>query len=119
MIYDIIYHYILGFLICSNIQIIWAFTNMPIYIFKFLNIKKIKDSNIYTREELEDWFLINLGNFGELLSCPLCMSTHTSWIVSVVFYFFLCPSFYILFLPVLTWPFMVFFIYSVLKKINR
>lgn len=119
MISDTIYYYILGFLICSNIQIIWAFTNMPIYIFKFLNIKKIKDSDIYTREEFEDWLLINLGYFGELMSCPLCMSTHTSWIVSVIFYFLLHSSFYILFFPVLTWPFMVFMVYSVLKKINQ
>jgi len=111
--------YFFGILICSNIQIIWMFTNMPIYIFKFLNIKNIKSSSVYTREEFEDWLLINLGNLGELLSCPLCMSTHTSWIISLILYFLFKPSVYLLFLPVLTWPFIVFLIYSFLKKINH
>lgn len=110
--------YIIGFLICSNIQVIWMFTNMPIYIFKLFNIKKIKNSNIYTREEFEDWLLIHLGWFGELLSCPLCMSTHTSWIVSLFIYILFESSIYFLFLPVLTWPFMVFLVYSVLRKLN-
>ena len=116
---DFIFWYIFGLLVVTNIQIVWAFTNMPLYIFKSLNIKGIKSQEVYTREEFEDWLLINLNKFGELLSCPICMSTHTSWITSFLIYFLFFKNLNILFMPVLTWPFMVFLIYSFLKKLNQ
>jgi len=121
--------YLFGALICSNIIIIWQNTSIAVKICKMINLisfnfifKNIKN-HVDTREDLEKYLIINFGSFGELITCPLCFSTHISWLTYLILSFlsseiiiFDKVFFLNLFICTFTWPMISYFF---LYKINH
>ena len=107
---SLIFLYILGAIITSNIVAIWNLTNMPVYLTNlFFRTKFI------TRDDWEKYLLINCGKFGELLLCPLCFSTHVSWMIYFLAYIFVeIPVWG--FLPCMfSWPVISYSIFNKIK----
>jgi hypothetical protein len=75
---DHIGFYVLGAAITSSLLVIWFSTTLAVHICKTL---RITDSEIFTWDEWADDLLIKHPFFGELFSCPLCLSF---WIAIVV-----------------------------------
>lgn len=71
--------YILGSLITTNLLLVWTHTNFSVHLFKTLRLIK---EDIFLREELEEYVTDNWGYIGELVVCPICLSTHLSWITA-------------------------------------
>jgi hypothetical protein len=116
MIEEAIY-YILGAVIVSNLIVVWKFTNISVHFFKFFIFFKKNKPEIYTTEDLEDHLLLNYGYIGELLACPLCLSTHLSWIVSLIIFLTTTCSPLIIPCAMFSWPLVSFIFYGLVKKI--
>lgn len=103
--------YIVGGLIVSNAIVIWFGTTLAVHIFKFLKIIKEED-DVYTWQEWSDCLLVKSPFFGELLSCPLCLSFWISAITATSIYFYI-PGLSDNFIPTgwLTWPLFSFVTY--------
>jgi len=71
--------YVLGLFMASSSILIWFETTIAVHIFKTLKISK---DDIFTFDEWSDDMLIRFPFFGELLSCPLCLSVWVSIFVS-------------------------------------
>tara|TARA_B100000085_G_C18546085_1_gene513934 strand:+ start:1193 stop:1549 length:357 start_codon:yes stop_codon:yes gene_type:complete len=113
---EVIY-YLLGSIIVSNLIIVWKFTNISIHFLNFFLFFKKNKPEIYTTEELEDYLILHGGLIGELLVCPLCLSTHLSWIVSLVIFLLTSCSPLIIPCAMFSWPLVSFIIYGLVKKI--
>ena len=111
---NIIYYYILGALITSNLITIWKLTNISVKFFKIFK----KQNNIYTTEDLEDHLAIKGGWLGELLICPLCLSTHISWVVGLLIHLLTGCSPLIILCGMFSWPLLSYLFLVVLKKLS-
>ena len=107
-----IYLYLLGFIVVSNLLVIWKLTNLHNHIFNFF--KKDEDK-IYTKEDLEDYLALEGGWFGELLICPLCLSTHLSWITACFICFFSNCSLFLIPIGMFSWPVLAYFFFCLIK----
>ena len=107
--------YILGFLFVSNFLVIWKLTNLHNHFFNFFK----KDSDrIYTQEDLEDHLAMDGGWFGELLICPLCLSTHLSWISASLICLFSNTTWFLVPIGMFSWPVLAYSFLCLVKKIN-
>ncbi len=108
---EFVFLYLLGALIVSNIITVWMLTNIPTYLSNFLF-----RTSFLTRDEWEDHVIIHKGKIGELMVCPLCLSTHLSWIVYFVFFYFVeLPI--LGFIPCsLSWPLLSYVLYINVKS---
>lgn len=105
--------FILGVLISSSCIVIWFETNLAADVFKTL---KISNSNIYTFDEWSNDMIARFPFFGELLSCPLCLSVWTSCTVSAILTLVNELSWW--FVPACTfsWPIIIFMFYTILTE---
>jgi len=104
---EFIIPYILGALMAQGISTIWFFSGFPIMLFKTLRMIKPEDS-VYTQEEWEVWIVGKSNFFGELLTCPVCLSVWIATAVSSsVTLLFEYPVYFIP-AAVLSWPFLMF-----------
>lgn len=119
MMIDNIIYYILGVFLVSNIICVWKFTNLSVHFLQFwLLLKREKEIEIYTIEDFEKHMCIYWGWLGELLICPLCLSTHLSWIISLIFFNFSLVSVWFIPISAFSWPMFSYFFYCLFKKIS-
>lgn len=109
------YYYLIGLLFVSNLIVVLKFTNISVHIYNIFNSK----NKFYLHDELEDYFSLNYPIFGELFACPICLSTHLSWITSIFLCFIFDVNFLLVPLSMFTWPCLVFLFYSILFKLNN
>lgn len=109
---SIIIYYMLGALVVSNIISIWKLTNISVHFFNFFK----KDKKIFTTEDLEDHLCMNGGWFGELLMCPLCLSTHLSWIISFIICQFSGCSYWLILASTFSWPYISYLLFILVKN---
>lgn len=105
--------FFVGFLVVLNIMSIWTFSGLPIRIFKAL---KLVPEHVFTNEEFEDYMSIKWGFWGELLTCTLCLSTHLSSIVGLVFVLTGLASWWLPIVAMLTYPTAVLYVHNQLKR---
>ena len=106
--------YLLGLLSVSNLIVIWKFTNISVHFINFwFFLTRQKDKEIYTLEDFEKHMCIYWGWLGELLICPLCLSTHLSWIISLIIVFI--NDLTLFFIPscMFTWPLFSYIFYYI------
>lgn len=117
---DLIIYYFLGILIVSNLICVWKFTNLSVHMINiWFFIFRKKDFEIYTTEEFENHMAIYWGWLGELLICPLCLSTHLSWITSLIFFYFGCVPITFLAISAFSWPMFAYLFYCIFNKISN
>lgn len=109
--------YVFGIFCVSNFLVIWKLTNISNHIYNFLIFFKKNGEKIFTPEDLEDHLILKCGWWGELLTCPLCLTTHLSWIVALLIALLFNLSFLFVLSAMFSWPIFAFAIYSLLKKI--
>lgn len=96
--------YCAGLLIVTNFMLVWKGTSFPVHLF-----------NRKDAEDLNDYWQLELGVVGDLLSCVICLSHWVSLAVSfAIFCVFSLPEWFIP-LGIFTWPLLCFII---LKKIG-
>lgn len=106
---NLILYYFLGAAIVTNIIFIWKLTNISVYIHNFF----FKNKDIFTVDDLEDHLAMNWGAWGELLICPLCLSTHLSWITSLIMCELCGITYFFILSAALSWPFICYFFYKI------
>ena len=104
--------WILGSIIVSNLTVVWFYTNIPVHLYDIFTRKKEK---LYTRSEWETHTVLNWGYFGELLNCPLCFSTHISWVTGIAVWKVMQSSPWIILIGALSWPLVSYIFYKKLK----
>ena len=105
--------YILGVLGSSSIILIWFETTIAVHIFKALRISK---DDIFTFDEWSDDMLLRFPFFGELLSCPLCLSFWTSIFVSTCIVKINEISLWFLPACAVSWPILIFMFFKACTK---
>ena len=123
---DIFINYFLGLSIASSCIIAWFFTTFPVHIWKifftFRKNKKIRngevpeEEEIFTWEEWSDRMLIKSPFFGELLSCPICLSFWTSLSVAGVLVLINDITPWFMLACMFSWPSLIYFMYKTLAK---
>lgn len=111
-----LYFYLLGLLVVFNMMSVLELTSLKVHLIKIFCFWNKKIKEIYTLDELEDYISLRWGYIGELLCCPLCYSTHLSWIISLIMFFVLGSPIYLCLFGALSWPAIA---YSFYKKINQ
>ena len=109
---DLILLYFLGAAIVSNIILIWMETSLPVHFYDIKNAFNKQKKPIYTRDDWESHVMLRCGYLGELITCPLCLATHLSWVTGLIIYlvsncspwFILCGAF--------SWPIFSYFLYK-------
>jgi hypothetical protein len=114
---DNLIYYTCGALVVSNIIVIWNITELPVHFFDIFSLlkKKSKREKLYTRGDWEQHVSLNWGYLGELLMCPLCLSTHISWIVGLCIFFITQCDPWLILLGTFSWPLIA---YSFYKKLS-
>ena len=112
MINDIL-HYLIGAIIVSNIVVIWFYTNLAVHFYDIFSFGKKK--KLYTREDWEQHVVLGWAHLGELLNCPLCFSTHISWITGIAIWQICKSSPWLILLGALSWPLVSYIFYKKLK----
>jgi len=107
--------YILGVLIAQGISTIWFFSGFPLVLFSKLRILK-KSDEVYTQEEWELWIASKSDFFGELLTCPICLSVWIALTVSATMYYIADYSPLFIVSAVLSWPFLMFLFFKKLEN---
>ena len=111
-------YYLLGALCVANIITILNLTNISVYIYNFLNFKKNIDpeDKFYTVGDLQEHLALNCGKIGELFLCPLCLSTHLSWIISFMICYFSEVSYWLVLFSTFSWPYIAYFLFILVKN---
>jgi hypothetical protein len=112
---DLILLYFLGAAIVSNIILIWMETNLPVHFYDLKNFFNKKKKKLFTRNEWEDHVMLRCGYFGELITCPLCLATHLSWLTGLIIYLICDCSPLLILSGAFSWPIFSYFFY---KKIS-
>ena len=99
----------------QGISTIWFFSGFPILFFKVIGLLKNKDE-VFTQEEWEVWISNKSDFFGELLTCPVCLSVWISTIVSLSMCFICEYNFLFVAASVLSWPFIMFAGFKFLER---
>jgi len=111
---DIIVLYFIGLAISTNIIFVWSFTSFKYHLLKFLRIigKNCEIQNVDNELILKNRF------FGELFSCPICLSTHVSLIVSFLIYIIndLSPLFIVV--GAFSYPATIYLLYCLISALN-
>jgi hypothetical protein len=84
-----IFFYVLGCLIGTTVIVAWFHTTFPVHIWKTaVKVTPWLDSevteDIYTWEDWSNHMLVKHPFFGELLSCPICLSFWVSGAVASI-----------------------------------
>jgi hypothetical protein len=108
--------YISCLLISLNIVFIWYFTFFKIHIFKFF---RIIPKDIYGLNEFDAEIIVKNTFIGELFSCPICFSTHVSFIVSLIAYCLGYSTFLTVIIGTFSYPSIIYTFYSIIKFINQ
>jgi hypothetical protein len=121
-------HYCLGLLFTSSLLVAWFDSDFPVYLFKLLQWLGWNRSRpnfwpdnqtmkVWQYQEWSDWEDLNLPDpVSHIMGCPVCMSFHLSFWVSV---FFCCSGFWgwIDILPVaFSWPVIIHYCSEKLNK---
>jgi hypothetical protein len=69
--------FITGALAVCGIQTIWFCSNFPVNVSKRLHLVKDVD-DVYTWNDWQTWITVRYDFFGELLTCPVCLSVWLS-----------------------------------------
>lgn len=112
-----IYLYSIGLVITFNFLTILESTSIKVYIINFILFLNKKNVELYTLEDAEDYVGINWGKVGTLICCPLCYTTHISWIVALCMYYSINSSLYLCIIGSLSWPSISYAFYK--KFINN
>jgi len=110
---ELIIFYVLGVLISSSIILIWFESTIVVHISKFLRISK---DDIYTFDEWSDDILIRFPFFGELFSCPICLSFWVCVGVAICIRFVNEFSWWFVVASVPSWPILVFLFFKTATK---
>tara|TARA_R110000824_G_scaffold38771_5_gene118112 strand:- start:762 stop:1100 length:339 start_codon:yes stop_codon:yes gene_type:complete len=105
--------YLIGAAVVSNLTVVWFYTTLPVHLYELFSFGK-KDK-LYTREEWETHAVLNWGYLGELLNCPLCFSTHASWITGIAIWQIMQSSPWLILLGTFSWPLISYIFYKKLK----
>ena len=105
--------WLIGSIVVSNLTVVWFYTNLPVHLYELFPRKK--KEKLYTRSEWETHVVLNWGHLGELLNCPLCFSTHLSWISGIAIWQVIQSSPWIILLGALSWPLVSYIFYKKLK----
>jgi hypothetical protein len=106
-----IFLYLLGAFVVSNLILIWKNTLMPLHIYKVLKGKH----PVETYEEWENVMILEYGLIGELLTCPLCLGTHLSWIVGLIITLVAHLSYWFILAGTFSWPLFAYMAYKLTK----
>ena len=110
----IIEPYIWGYIITLNLMLAWHATMLKVHVLKlWLKIKK-SDSKVFTVDDFDNYAGDNWGLWGELITCPICLSHWVGASVSVLFICTLGAPIFIEPLCFFTYPVLV---YWALKKL--
>ena len=113
MILNDLISYLVGSIVVSNLLVIWFYTNIPVHFYELFSFGKKK--KLYTRDDWEQHAALNWGHIGELLNCPLCFSTHLSWITGILVWQIMQSSPWIILLGAMSWPLISYIFYKKLK----
>ena len=106
--------FFIGALVVSTTLIIWFHTGFALHFVDQLRWAGIKSEwwknynpeEVCTKEQLDDYMVATVGAplWLELLTCPVCLSVHLSFWISLIIWVFSPVSF--LFIPIGTacWP---------------
>jgi hypothetical protein len=112
---ELILPYVVGFLVAQGLATIWFFSGFPIKLFSLLGLLK-KTDEVYTIDEWEIWLMNKSDFFGELLTCPVCLSFWIGVIVSSTTAYNLDLGYWFIIVSSLSWPFLMYSSYKVLDK---
>lgn len=110
-----IIYYVSGFLFVLNFIFLLKFTNISIHILDIFGFKSY-EKEIFSTDDLENYLCIKYSYLGELFSCPICLSTHVSWVTGLFLYLFFDFSPWLILLATFSWPSLVFIVYSKVKS---
>jgi hypothetical protein len=82
---DLLLYYFLGLLVATDLLFVWNVTNFPIHVCKFILKDDCPDEGVHDRDSWENWCILRLGTFGEMLVCPICHGHWLSLFVGLVF----------------------------------
>lgn len=106
--------YLCGLLISTNIVFIWFFTGLKLHLFKAFKILP-KETGL---DEFDTAIYLKNNIIGELLSCPICFSTHIAFIVSSAIYLFNDISPILIVIGALSYPCLIYALYSLVVMLN-
>lgn len=106
---------IIGILIVTDILVTWFESGIPALLTRGLWSlgwrrdlpgfwpEDIEDPLTWTRESWVVWVVLTFPKMGELLTCPVCLSRHLTWITCFAGWAVLQPSWHNL-IGILFWP---------------
>ena len=106
--------FLTGALSVCGVQTIWFCSNFPVNVSKRLRLVKEED-DVYTWEDWQTWITVRYDFFGELLTCPVCLSVWISAAVLGVQYLITgtVPSMGYVLVALTNWPAISYLYYKV------
>jgi len=106
--------YLIGLAISTNLIFVWFFTSIKYHLFRFLKIvnKNCEIQNVDNELILKNRF------FGELLSCPICLSTHISFWTAFIIYLMSDLTFIFILVATFSYPAIIYLFYCLANALN-
>lgn len=92
---DLTILWLLGLGIVFDFLVTWFWSEFPAHAFRMLWKmgwrrnqpgfwpESVEQYDTWGREQWTVWAVLKLGAFGELLTCPVCLSRHVAWITAL------------------------------------